>query len=122
MRQILAAVHHCHQNKIMHRDLKPENILFTRADRRAVQLCNFGSSTAFDVFAVQTEIVGSPYYVAPEVLNRSYGPKCDIWSCGVICFVLLTGKAPFSGDSLTTIGRKIKKGKFVIPNHVSREA
>ena len=74
--------------KIVHRDLKPENILIVDREKSnnfpRVKICDFGTSKMFEKGAVQRKLVGSSYYIAPEVLNKSYDEKCDLWSCGVI--------------------------------------
>jgi calcium-dependent protein kinase len=58
------------------------------------------------------EKLGTPYYIAPEVLDKSYGPKCDVWSAGVITYILMCGEAPFSGDSDNDIMKAVRLGKF----------
>ena len=110
--QILLALNNLHKMKIMHRDLKPENILVTKKDENGlyrIKLCDFGTSHVFKVGEKEKNIMGSTYYIAPEVLNRKYDFKCDLWSVGVIMYVLLTKKIPFQGTSDKEVRKNIKK-------------
>jgi calcium-dependent protein kinase len=123
--QIISAVHYCHKMNILHRDLKPENILFTgdSLDRNVkIKIVDFGTAKMFTNDA-EKKVIGSSYYIAPEVLERSYNEKCDLWSCGVILYILLTGEAPFNGSDDAEIIRNIKKGNldFRKLNKVSKE-
>ena len=101
MHQLFSVVNYCHKMKIIHRDLKPENILVNKNENGFVQIkvCDFGTSLMFNRGEVQDELVGSIYYIAPEVLKKKYNSKCDLWSCGVIMFILLTGVPPFGGNN-----------------------
>ena len=115
MLQILSAINYCHGMKIVHRDLKPENILIVERDssgRPRVKIADFGTSKMFEKGAVQRKLVGSSYYIAPEVLKKHYDEKCDIWSCGVIMYILLSGRPPFGGDSDKEIMDKVAKGEY----------
>ncbi|KAK9146141.1 hypothetical protein Sjap_006044 [Stephania japonica] len=86
----------CHDNGVMHRDLKPENFLFANKDESSpLKAIDFGLSVFFDPGQRFKEIVGSPFYMAPEVLRRNYGPEVDVWSAGVILYILLCGVPPF---------------------------
>ncbi len=99
----------------MHRDLKPENILLeSDLDLSNMKIIGFGSAAPFnkDGESRISEVLGSPFYVAPEVINRKYNEKCDIWSIGVITFMLISGKAPFHGDDDYKILESVKLGKF----------
>ncbi|KXZ49062.1 hypothetical protein GPECTOR_23g147 [Gonium pectorale] len=108
MRTIVSVVHHCHTMNVVHRDLKPENFLLTeRGPNGVVKATDFGLSRFFKDGASLDEIVGSPFYVAPEVLKRNYGKEADIWSCGVILYILLCGWPPFHGDSTQAIFKSI---------------
>lgn len=119
VRDILDAIRYCHDEKgIVHRDLKPENFLFlTEADDAPVKIIDFGLSRHDDTYMgiMQTK-VGTPYYVAPEVLRREYTNSCDIWSIGVITYILLCGYPPFYGDSDTQIFESVRVGRFDFPS------
>jgi calcium-dependent protein kinase len=113
MSQMLSAVKHLHGNGIVHRDLKPENFLMNDQDEDSeVKLIDFGLSKRFsereEVDRMHT-VVGTPYYVAPEVLKGNYDKTCDIWSLGVILFVFLCGYPPFEGDNNKEIFRNVIK-------------
>ena len=114
MHQLFSVVNYCHKMKIIHRDLKPENILINKNDNGFVQIkvCDFGTSLMFNRGEVQDELVGSIYYIAPEVLKKKYNSKCDLWSCGVIMYILLTGIPPFSGSNNRAIVEKILKRDY----------
>jgi calcium-dependent protein kinase len=115
MYQILSAVNYCHKMKIIHRDLKPENILIIERDTNnfpRIKIADFGTSKIFEKGAKQKKLVGSSYYIAPEVIKKNYDEKCDLWSCGVIMYILLSGRPPFSGDDDREIMLKVRKGKY----------
>jgi calcium-dependent protein kinase len=114
MKQILLAVNYCHQKGIIHRDLKPENILIEDGDEKFfnVKIIDFGTSETFKGGSVLTKQIGTAYYIAPEVLLNKYNEKCDLWSCGVIMYILLSGTPPFKGKSEADIIRSVKSGKF----------
>lgn len=96
MKQIFSAVYYCHKNKIVHRDLKPENILYLNDSSDApLKIIDFGTSKTFMPNEIMNQKFGTPYYIAPEVLKKHYDEKCDIWSCGVILYLMLSGKPPF---------------------------
>merc|ERR1712147_289304 len=77
-----------------------------------IKIIDFVTSVSFSADAQQHEKLGTPYYIAPEVLAKNYGPKCDIWSCGVITYIVLSGIPPFNGSSDQEIMKKVKIGKF----------
>ena len=113
MRQILSAVAYCHANNIVHRDLKPENLLLDKESHDAtVKVIDFGTSTVHDNQQNLTQRYGTAYYIAPEVLQKDYNEKCDIWSCGVILYILLSGKPPFYGRQDRDILRRVNKGEY----------
>jgi len=101
MFQLFSAINYCHKMKIIHRDLKPENILITKNNKGfiRIKICDFGTSQIFQKGEVQYSIVGSLLYLAPEIFEKKYNFKCDLWSCGVIMYLLLTTRFPFFGDN-----------------------
>ena len=108
-RKLLKAINHCHSLNIAHRDIKPENILVT--DDGDVKLIDFGLSKQVKNKKMKT-IVGTPYYIAPEVLQGKYGLKCDIWSLGVILYILLSGYLPFGGSNAAEVFEKVTSGEY----------
>ena len=121
-RQVIAALTYCHRINIHHRDLKPENILLDR-DTMTVKLVDFGMAALQPVGKKLTTPCGSPHYAAPEVIKtQSYdGAKADIWSCGVILFVLVAGYLPFHETNLIEMYRKISRAEFRCPRSFSAE-
>ncbi|KAL1311961.1 hypothetical protein AAHE18_16G003200 [Arachis hypogaea] len=112
-RQIVNVVHVCHFMGVMHRDLKPENFLLVSRDQNApLKATDFGLSVFIEEDKVYKEIVGSAYYVAPEVLKRNYGKEIDVWSAGVILYILLSGVPPFWGENEKQIFDAILEGKL----------
>ncbi|KAL1829828.1 hypothetical protein ACET3Z_008240 [Daucus carota] len=110
-RQIVNVVHVCHFMGVMHRDLKPENFLLSSKDKDAMlKATDFGLSVFIEEGKVYRNIVGSAYYVAPEVLRRSYGKEIDIWSAGVILYILLSGVPPFWAENEKGIFDAILEG------------
>ncbi|KAL5726797.1 non-specific serine/threonine protein kinase [Ranunculus cassubicifolius] len=106
--QILSVVAFCHLQGVVHRDLKPENFLFTTRDEHApMKLIDFGLSDFIRPDERLNDIVGSAYYVAPEVLHRSYQVEADIWSIGVITYILLCGSRPFWARTESGIFRSV---------------
>jgi len=96
MAQLLSTVSYCHSQGVIHRDLKPENILLSnKDDSLSIKVADFGSSCLLDKKRKLSGCFGSSYYIAPEVLRNSYDEKCDEWSCGIIMYILLTGKSPY---------------------------
>jgi calcium-dependent protein kinase len=126
-RQLLAAVAYCHSNGIVHRDLKLENVLLdSRSFKASIKVIDFGLSTLLTSNQRLTQQLGSAYYMAPEVFDGDYDEKCDIWSCGVLVFAMLSGKLPFTGFSTREVMYKVKEGNpsFSLPAWagISREA
>ncbi|XP_073295395.1 calcium-dependent protein kinase 10 [Primulina huaijiensis] len=110
-RTVAEVVRMCHQNGVVHRDLKPENFLFaSKKENAALKAIDFGLSVFFKPGERFNEIVGSPYYMAPEVLKRNYGPEVDIWSAGVILYILLCGVPPFWAESEQGVALAILRG------------
>ncbi|GAQ89885.1 Serine Threonine protein kinase [Klebsormidium nitens] len=108
---IVGVVQHCHQLGVMHLDLKPENFLLASEDHDALlKVTDFGLSRFFKVGEVYTEEVGSLIYKAPEVLRCRYGPEADVWSAGVILYILLCGYPPFKGENDNATRELIKRG------------
>ena len=117
MKQIFSAVDFCHEKEIIHRDLKPENILIeseeeARKEFFNIKLIDFGTSDKIKKGQYLKQTVGTPYYTAPEVLEQNYNLKCDLWSCGVIMYLMLSGKQPFEGKDDEEIENNIKQGKI----------
>jgi calcium-dependent protein kinase len=113
VKQLLEALCYCHANNIAHKDLKPENILLQKKkDINSIKLIDFGTAQRFKKGAKMSSIIGTPYYVAPEVLEGSYNEKCDIWGVGVIMFILLSGTPPFNGKNDDEIMKNVQKGKY----------
>ena len=124
MFQIFRALIYCHNtHHLVHRDIKPENIVVFRKnnameDLYDVKLIDFGISKIFNKVEKNNDnrIKGSLNYIAPEVLDGKYNEKCDIWSCGVILYILVIGEYPFVGRNKSEILKKIKKGDYSFPN------
>ena len=125
--QMMSAINYCHSNKIVHRDLKPENLLLATQDENSpIKVIDFGMSRIFNNKQAMFDKVGTAYYISPEVLDGFYDEKCDIWSAGVILYILLCGYPPFNGNDDDEIFESIKKRKFVFPDaewaNISKEA
>lgn len=118
-KQMMGAVAYCHGQNICHRDLKPENLLFLNSsDESPLCVIDFGLSKIFGSAKdhKMTTKVGTAYYVSPEVLSGDYDEKCDIWSSGVILYILLSGDPPFNGANDNEIYRRIQQKKFSFPS------
>ena len=123
--KILHAINYCHSNGVVHRDLKPENVVFespnsgdgdsndyedeeeTSENYFNIKICDFGLSALKKNTDKLHTILGTPYYMAPEVLKGDYNEKCDIWSIGAITYYLITGTEPFKGDTNNQIFSRI---------------
>lgn len=120
MKQMLGAILYMHKNKICHRDLKPENFIFSSKaaiDANVLKLIDFGLSASITPGKNFTTKAGTPYYVAPQVLEGSYNESCDIWSCGVIMFVLLCGYPPFYSEQDKQVLKLVTIGKYHYDKH-----
>ncbi|CAI9769023.1 unnamed protein product [Fraxinus pennsylvanica] len=108
---IVGVVEACHSLGVMHRDLKPENfLLVNKDDDFSLKAIDFGLSVFFKPGQMFTDVVGSPYYVAPEVLLKHYGPAADVWTAGVILYILLSGVPPFWAETQQGIFDAVLKG------------
>jgi calcium-dependent protein kinase len=117
-KQIMSAINYCHKNGIVHRDLKPENLLFlSKSENSPIKVIDFGMSKRFDsTTKIMNERVGTAYYISPEVLKGKYDEKCDIWSAGVILYIIICGYPCFNGDTDDEIFKAILKGKIQFPS------
>ena len=127
MFQIFRALIYCHNTiHLAHRDIKPENIVIFKKNNTAtedlydVKLIDFGIAKKLDINnkKMDDKIKGSLYYMAPEVFGKKSDEKCDIWSCGVVLYLLVTGKYPFNGKDQKEIIRNIKEGRFSFPEDI----
>lgn len=120
--QIIAAVEYCHRHKIVHRDLKPENLLLD--DQLNVKIADFGLSNIMTDGNFLKTSCGSPNYAAPEVISGKLyaGPEVDVWSLGVILYVMLCGRLPFDDDFIPALFKKISNGVYTLPNYLSAGA
>ena len=121
MKQLLSAVNYCHvAHNVVNRDLKCENILVESIEYKYInnqrvplfyiKISDFKSARSYKTSKKLNKKVGNPYYIAPEVLKRKYNEKCDLWSCGIIMYILLTGKPPYSGNTPKEILSKVRTG------------
>jgi len=113
MKQLFSAVFYMHSKGILHRDLKPENILLeSKSGEMFIKIIDFGTSNYFQNNTKFKLKIGTPYYIAPEVIKQNYTNKCDLWSCGVILYILLSGTAPFNGSTDEEIMENVSSGKY----------
>jgi calcium-dependent protein kinase len=120
MKQLLTVAAYCHSGNILNRDLRLENILVESIEWKEIhgdevpllniRVRDFKSARSYKNSKKLNKKVGNPYYVAPEVLKRKYNEKCDIWSCGIIAYILLCGKPPFSGTTDREVLDKVELG------------
>ncbi len=122
--KLFLSVHHCHTYDIAHRDIKPHNIML--GEKEQIKLIDFGLAAEEPTEDALKSIAGTPYYMAPEVLKGDYDKKCDVWSLGVVLYVMLCGYLPFTGDNTRELISKIKEGAFNFPitewRHISMDA
>ena len=118
--QVFSGLKYLHENNILHRDLKPENILISKKEKDLldgeeyfwIQIIDFGTAKIFEDDKNENSIVGSAYYIAPEVLNKDYNEKCDTWSVGVILYMFLVGRPPFNGSNNEEIVNSVKTKEY----------
>ena len=127
LKQLLSCLNLCHKNKIVHRDIKPENImLFSLEDELIIKIVDWGTAKILEENQTFESIEGTPLYMAPEVLARNYNEKCDIWSCGVLLYILLSGIVPFEGNTKEKILSNVYKANYnfdnIVWNSISPEA
>lgn len=117
VQQILQAVAYCHDRNVIHRDLKPENLLLEKrnTDNLCVKVADFGTGIFSDPTKVHKSRVGSALYIAPEVITYEYDSKCDIWSTGIILYILLCGKPPFQGKTEEELMQQIMNEEIQYP-------
>ncbi|XP_050227604.1 calcium-dependent protein kinase 26-like [Mercurialis annua] len=126
-RTIVGVIEACHSLGVMHRDLKPENFLFVNEQEDSpLKAIDFGLSMFFKPGEIFTDVVGSPYYVAPEVLKKRYGPESDVWSAGVMIYILLCGVPPFWAETEQEIFEEVLHGELDFTSepwpHISESA
>lgn len=120
-RQIGSALEYCHKNNVVHRDLKIENILISQTGN--IKIIDFGLSNLYDPTGHLSTFCGSLYFAAPELLNAKVytGPEVDVWSFGVVLYVLVCGKVPFDDQSMPALHAKIKRGLVEYPAWLTTE-
>ena len=126
MQQIFSAVYYMHSSGIVHRDLKLENMLLDNKLSRNIKIVDFGTACELPRHKKLTQTVGTLNYIAPDIFKKRYNEKCDMWSCGVILYILLTGKLPFAGKDKKQTIASISKGNYSLElpiwDHISKEA
>ena len=115
---MLGSLAFMYNKKIVHRDLKPENIIIEELDKGVlnIKIIDFGTSKEVADKERMKCKMGTPYYIAPEVIRKNYDIMCDIWSAGVIMYILFCGYPPFNGSNDEKIMKRILTGKFVFPD------
>ncbi|PPD78165.1 hypothetical protein GOBAR_DD24920 [Gossypium barbadense] len=126
-KHLMQVVKYCHNNGIVHRDLKPENILLaTKSSSSPIKLADFGLATYIKQGENLHGTVGSPFYIAPEVLTGGYDEAADVWSAGVILYILLSGMPPFGGKTKSKIFDAVRAAELRFPidpwDHISLSA
>lgn len=117
--QMIIALHFCHKHGVAHRDLKPENILLD--DKDNIKITDFGLANLQRPGMLMRTVCGTPNYVAPEVLKETgyNGLQADVWSCGVMLFVMLSGCLPFDDPVLEELFKKVQRGEFQMSSKIS---
>lgn len=121
MRQVLSAMEHCHTKNIVHRDLKPENIVYSDDKYDTLVIIDFGDAKVVEDDTIYDDFVGTAFYLAPECVRNRRGwelKASDLWTMGVIAYVILTGRPPFWGRDNREILRRILKGKLTFPRTI----
>ncbi len=106
----MLALNHIHFHDIVHRDIKPDNVMIS--DDLTVKILDFGLANVCHETEDLTTVIGTPYYVAPEVLRGHYSEECDMWSVGVVLYILLSSRLPFMGDTPEALLTKVAKGEY----------
>lgn len=113
MSSLISVVTACHIKGVVHRDIKPENIMLVcEDDITDIRVVDFGEAALISPEEVLDSVAGSVYYIAPEVLKGCYGPECDIWSLGVVLYILLCGEPPFNGSTEKEVFDRIRWGEL----------
>ena len=122
-RQILSGLSYCHRFGICHRDLKPENLLLNK-EHNTIKIADFGMAALQPAGSLLSTFCGSPHYASPEILIglKYKGDKTDIWSLGIILFVLLCGRLPFDEENVHYLRQKVVQGRYMMPTDLSEEA
>lgn len=122
MQQVMGGLLYMHRKCVAHRDIKPENFLLQVPGKRwcpveqcVIKIIDFGVASKFEEGKPMTTKIGTPFYVAPQVLDGLYTNQCDLWSCGVIMYILLCGYPPFTGDTDTELIPRIKAACYCFP-------
>jgi len=114
MRQVLGALAHCHTRGVVHRDIKLENLMLTQRPEGPgtlqVKLADFGCGAFVEAGEKLSELVGTLFYMAPEVFRRCYGPEADVWSAGVVAYALVSGQLPFYGPTDRAVVQAVLRG------------
>ena len=125
MIQVFSSVNYLHKKGFVHRDLKPENICLE--SNSTIKIIDFGTARKFTKGKKLRQVIGTPFYMAPEIFNDlKYNEKADMWSLGIVLYILLTGKAPYYGNDDEKIINQVKKGnynkKLLVEAKVSKQA
>jgi len=120
--QIVNAIQYCHSKNVVHRDIKLENILLD--GNKNVKVIDFGFSVVVNTVCKLSMFCGTALYIAPEIISRKsyWGPPVDVWSLGVILYVMLSGKFPFKGNSESELYKSISRGVYTVPKGISESA